>query len=179
MAIFVAFLRGMNIAGRRITNEELREAFARIGRPDADTFRASGNVIFEAPAKGNRARLARRIEAGLGEELGYEVPVFLRSGREVAAIAAFEPFEPSLVASSRGKLQVALLPGRPSRAATRRALAEATDEDRLEIRASELYWLPSGSMRDSGLDLRSVEAALGPWTMRTKGTIEQIAARNR
>ena len=54
----------------------------------------------------------------------------------------------------------------------------AGEEDRLALRGSELYWLPSGGMRDSGLDLRALEAGLGPWTMRTKGTIEQIAARH-
>jgi tetraacyldisaccharide-1-P 4'-kinase len=51
----------------------------------------------------------------------------------------------------------------------------ATDEDRLAFAERELYWLPSGNMRDSALKLKRVEALVGTWTMRTKGTIEQIA----
>ena len=33
-------------------------------------------------------------------------------------------------------------------------------------------------MLDSELDLKALETALGPWTMRTMGTIEQIAAKH-
>jgi uncharacterized protein (DUF1697 family) len=57
-------------------------------------------------------------------------------------------------------------------------LAEASDEDRLAIGGRELYWLPSGRMSDSELDLKLLEAVLGPWTMRTLGTIEQIVAKH-
>jgi hypothetical protein len=53
----------------------------------------------------------------------------------------------------------------------------ATDEDRLAIAGSELYWLPSGGLLESSLDLKAIEAALGPDTRRTMGTIEHIAAK--
>jgi hypothetical protein len=33
-------------------------------------------------------------------------------------------------------------------------------------------------MLDSGLDLQQLERLVGPWTMRTKATIEQLAARH-
>ena len=45
---YVAFLRGMNIGGRRIKNEELRREFEELGLSDVSCFRASGNVIFAA-----------------------------------------------------------------------------------------------------------------------------------
>lgn len=44
---YVAFLRGMNLGGRRITNEELRGHFERMGMAEVATFRASGNVVFD------------------------------------------------------------------------------------------------------------------------------------
>jgi len=56
-------------------------------------------------------------------------------------------------------------------------MALATPEDRLAIEGRELYWLPSGGISDSDLDLKALDAALGQGTMRTMGTIEQIAAR--
>src|SRR4051794_184860 len=86
MERYVAFLRGMNLGGRRIKNEELRAEFEALGFEEVATFRASGNVIFAA-SKESESRLRERIEAGLGEALGYAVPVFLRSCAEVAAIA--------------------------------------------------------------------------------------------
>lgn len=175
MPSHVAFLRGMNLGGRRIKNEELRAEFEALGFADVACFRASGNVIFSA--KGSEAKLTSEIEAGLGEALGYEVPVFLRSAKELSALAAHEPFEAAKVKASKGKLQVALLPKKPTAKARKQALAEASDEDRLAIEGRELYWLPSGGISDSDLDLKTIETALGPWTMRTMGTIEQIVAK--
>ena len=48
MNVYVAFLRGMNLGGRRIKNEELRAEFEALGFEEVATFRASGNVIFGA-----------------------------------------------------------------------------------------------------------------------------------
>lgn len=137
---YVAFLRGMNLGGRRITNEALRAHFEALGCEEVASFRASGNVIFasegEAPAK-----LAARLKGGLSEALGYEVPVFLRSKKELLAIAAQQPFEAK------------------------------------HLEASKLYWLPAGGISESDLDWKAIEAALGPTTVRTKATIDQIAAK--
>jgi uncharacterized protein (DUF1697 family) len=177
MPLHVAFLRGMNLGGRRIKNEDLRAEFEALGFAGVATFRASGNVVFDGEGEGEAA-LAARIEVGLGEALGYEVPVFLRSAAEVVAIAAAAPFEPAAVAASKGKVQVQLLGERPSAAARREALALATDADRLVVEGRELHWLPSGGISESELDLRAIDAALGRGTMRTKGTIEQIAAKH-
>ncbi len=174
---YVAFLRGMNLGRRRIKNEELKAELEALGLGEVSTFRASGNVVFATEKKEKEGALAERIEKGLGEALGYEVPVFLRSCAEVAAIASREPFDSKLVASSEGKLQVSLLPRKPSAAARRRILALATEEDLLAVEGREVYWLPSGGILDSDLDLKALESIVGADTRRTMGTIEQIAAR--
>jgi uncharacterized protein (DUF1697 family) len=177
MPRYAAFLRGINVGGRRITNDELRAACEKVGLSEVGTFRASGNVIFDAPPGDAPDELSERIEEGLGRILGYEVPVFLRGEDEVHAIARHEPFPADVVRASGGKLQVSLLPAKPSAALRRRILAMATDEDRLGFADRELYWLPSGGMMDTTLDLDAIEAAVGPSTRRTKGTLEQIAAK--
>ena len=120
---YVAFLRGINLGGRRIKNEELRRHFEEVGFEEVATFRASGNVIFSTPKREAEAALAQRVEAELGKRLGYEVPVFLRNIGEVAAIAAQEPFEAKAVAESKGKLQVSFLRKKPSPPARKKALA--------------------------------------------------------
>jgi uncharacterized protein (DUF1697 family) len=121
--------------------------------------------------------LAERIEAGLAESLGYEVPVFLRGDAELRAMSAYEPFERSALAASKGKVQVVLLARRPVAANRKAALALSSKDDRLVIEGRELYWLPRGGMSDSNLDLKAIGAALGLHTIRTKGTIDQIAAK--
>jgi len=176
MESYVAFLRGMNLGGRRIKNEELRAEFEALGFSGVGCFRASGNVVFTAGEK-SEAKLAQQIEAGLGEALGYEVPVFLRSAAELRAVAAQEPFDAKALKASKGKLQVAFLERKPKAASRRRALALASDDDRLAIEGRELYWLPKGGLSDSELDLKELAAILGRNTVRTMGTVEQIAAK--
>lgn len=174
---YVAFLRGMNLGGRRIKNDELKREFGNLGFDDVSCFRASGNVIFSSK-ESDEGGLTERIEAGLGDSLGYAVPVFLRSAAELREAATREPFEASLVTASKGKLQVAFLPAAPKKAAVKAALGLATDDDLLAIDGRELYWLPSGGISESELDLKTIESAVGPWTMRTKGTVDQIAAKH-
>jgi hypothetical protein len=53
----------------------------------------------------------------------------------------------------------------------------ATDSDKLKVGKKELYWAPDGRMVDSEIDLKAVEKLIGPNTMRTKGTVDQIVAR--
>lgn len=177
MERYVAFLRGMNLGNRRLKNDELRAEFEALDFAAVATFRASGNVIFGSDGDESEAALTKTIEAGLGEGLGYEVPVFLRSAAEVVAIAAEEPFSAKLVAASKGKLQVSMLTKEPAAKDRKAALALASDEDLLAIGGRELYWLPSGGISESPLDLEALDKALGKGTMRTMGTIEQIVAK--
>lgn len=171
---YVAFLRAINVGGRRLKNDELRGHFATIGFDDVAAFRASGNVIFAA-ADGGRDELAERIESGLGDALGYEVQPFIRDANEIRAIASHEHFDPEAVERSEGRLQVTMLAAEPAADAREAALAMASDDDLLAIGARELYWLPSAGTLDSNLDHRGLERLLGVGTMRTMGTVEAIA----
>lgn len=175
MSRYVAFLRGMNLGGRRITNEALRSHFEDLGCEEVATFRASGNVIFARA--GRPAELTAQLEKGLGEALGYEVPVFLRSAKQLLTIAAHEPFDAKELAASKGKPQIAFLGKKPSLAAAKRALALAGKADLLALDQRELYWLPEGGLSESDLDHKALADALGPMTIRTKGTVDQIAAK--
>jgi uncharacterized protein (DUF1697 family) len=166
-----AFLRGVNLGSTRKTSSaELRGCFEALGFGDVATFRTSGNVVFGA----KKAPAADRIEKALHDSFGFDVQVFLRSAAQLRKIARHDPFPR---ARSEGKLQVALLQEKPSAAVQKKALGMATDEDRLEFGALELYWLPSGRMRDAGLNLRALEKLTDAWTMRTKATLELIASR--
>ncbi|MDQ6811738.1 MAG: DUF1697 domain-containing protein, partial [Actinomycetota bacterium] len=113
-----AFLCAMNVGGRRVTNDQLRLHFQAMGFAEVDVFRASGNVVFTAPE--SAAELTERIQGELAGLLGYQIIAFLRSAKEVRAIAKHEPFGP---APAGGKLQVALLAKRLMPSARRDALA--------------------------------------------------------
>jgi uncharacterized protein (DUF1697 family) len=174
---YAAFLRGINVSGRRVKGPELCAPFETVGCGDVATFRASGNVIFTAQRE-PPAKLTARVEDALEASLGYEVAVFLRSAEEVREIAGHEPFPPQQVEASQGKLQVSFLALLPSPKVRKTVLALATDKDRLVFGVRELYWLPSGPMLESTIDLNAIEKLIGPTTRRTMGTVEQIAAKH-
>lgn len=177
MAKHAAFLRGVNLGGKRKTGSaELCSCFEAIGLEDVQTFRTSGNVVFDG-ARESKAKLSRRIEKALRDSFGFDVEVFLRTAAEVRAIAAHEPFPAKLVEASDGKLQVALLAKKPSSGSRKQVLELADDDNRLVFEGFELYWLPSGGIRDSAPYLKSIESLVGQWTMRAKGTVESLAAK--
>jgi uncharacterized protein (DUF1697 family) len=176
MSEYAAFLRGMNVGGHRISNVELRTHFEELGFSEVSMFRASGNVVFAATDE-PPSEIATRIETGLEAALGYAVPVFLRSAKEVLKIAAQQPFTEPLIEASKGKLQVLMLARRPSASALKEVLGLTSKQDRLTFSERELYWLPSGGILDSELDLKLIEKLLGSATTRTKNTVEQLTTK--
>jgi uncharacterized protein (DUF1697 family) len=176
MPRYAAFLRGINVGGHRASKDQLCSSFEGVGLTDVATFRASGNVVFTA-GRASVASMTARIEASLEETLGYAAPTYLRSDKEMRAMAAQEPFDPKLVEASKGKLQVQLLLERPAARARKEVLALATDDDRLAFGDRELYWLPSGGQLESELDWGTIDGLLGVGTRRTKGTVDLIAAK--
>ena len=177
MSKYAAFLRAINLGrNRRVTSAELRSQFEQLGFRDVDTFRTSGNVVFEADRE-PVAKMADRIEKGFAEALGYDVGIFLRTASEIRALAEHEPFPRPLVEASKGKLQVMLLSAKPPARVRKDVLALATDADRLAFGDREVFWLPAGGTQDSALDQKAIGKLLGSTTMRTKGTIDQLVAK--
>jgi uncharacterized protein (DUF1697 family) len=170
---YAAFLRAVNLGrNRRVTSAQLKSLFEEIGAEQVATFRTSGNVVFEASRD-----MARALEKHLEQALGHEVVIFLRTASEVKELAGREPFPLKDVEASKGKLQVSMLEKKPTAATEKKALALATDQDLLAFGKRELYWLPSGGTMESELDRKTLDALLGPTTMRTRGTVEQLAAK--
>ena len=176
MGQMVAFLRGLNVGGHRVRMDVLCRRFEAIGFDGVSSFLASGNVIF-ATDSGDADEITGRIEQDLATALGYAVPAFVRTAAEVHAIARRAPFAAELVDASAGKLQVMLLRTAPDPETCERVLRFATTADRLAIAGRELYWLPSGPISESALDLMEIGRLVPQMTMRTARTIERIAAK--
>jgi uncharacterized protein (DUF1697 family) len=177
MERYVAFLRGMNLGKRRIKNPELVAHFDAMGLEDVATFRASGNVVFVDPAGESEAKLQKRLEKELDERLGYDVAVFLRSAKEVAGIAARDPFPAKAIKASKGKPQVVLLGRKPTAKAKKAVEALCPEGDLMVVEDRELHWLPTVGLSETEVDTKALDKALGKGTTRTAGTIEQIAAK--
>lgn len=169
----VAFLRAINVGGRRITNLDLAAAVASLGYSEVAVYQASGNVLLGGRSADQTAEIAAHLASGLSAALGYEVPTIVRSAAEVHAIAGAAPFG-GLEALAESTPQVILMAEAPDAEAV---AALSTDADRLAAVASEIHWWPTAGISTSGLDVRGLEARFGTMTVRTLGTITRISAR--
>src|SRR4051812_11107057 len=172
MANWAAFLRAINVGGRRVSSADLCAPFEELGFDDVASFRASGNVVFSTKSK-SEAAVRKKVEKALRDALGYDVVAFMRNTQDMQALAAARPFGKS----PKGKMHVAFLHKPPSAAVKKKVLALATPKDELKFGKRELYWLTAGAMMDSDLDMAGLSKLTGETTFRTQGTIEQIAAK--
>lgn len=92
MTKYVALLRGINLGKRQIKMAELKILFEELGFTDVRTLLASGNVVFAAKDAKPEA-LGSKIEAAIKEKFGFDVPVILRSEKEIGALVASNPFK--------------------------------------------------------------------------------------
>jgi uncharacterized protein (DUF1697 family) len=92
MFVFVAFLRGINVGGRVVKKETLKEAFTSLGYQNVVTYKQSGNVIFETDIV-NPQEVSTKIEEKLRNTLGYEVAVFVRTIPQLKTIINLNLFK--------------------------------------------------------------------------------------
>lgn len=175
MPRYAAFLRGMNLGNRRIKNPDLVVCFEELGCENVEAFLASGNVVFDA--RGSRATLAKKIEKGLQQRLGYEVPTFVRSARELLEVAKATPFAARKGRPPAGKLQVAFLRESPHRGAEKALANFESKSEWLALGAEEIYWWPNAGVSDSELDWTAISKVIGPLTIRTHRTVDRMAVK--
>jgi uncharacterized protein (DUF1697 family) len=174
-ARYAAFLRAINVGGRRVSGEDLRAPIEAIeGVSEVATFLASGNLVLTDEAGHGAKKLTTTVEQAIADGLGFKSEVFLRSEGEIATLAAFAPFSDSQIERSKGKPQVILYATAPTKATAGQVLALATTTDPLVLEARELHWLPSAGTQQSDLDLKAIDNLLGPGTMRTRNTIVRM-----
>ena len=178
MPRYVAFLRAVNVGGRIVKMDELRGHFAKAGFANVETFIASGNVIFDTPAKAAGPILEAKIEGTLKKALGYDVPTFVRSLEDVVTAAGRRLFSEKDVAAA-GALLVGLLKPPVDPAAQKRLNALDPTQHTFKIVGSELYWLCKVKQSETKLTPGQIERALGgSTTMRSMTSIGKLAAKH-
>lgn len=125
MSRLAILLRGVNVGGRtKLAMADLRSAIAGAGFEDVQTYLQSGNAVLTTPGGLDPDVVAARVRAALAAEVGLDTGVLARTGAELAAIVAANPY-PDLVETPT-MLHVAFLSHRPDRAG-----AEGIDPSRL------------------------------------------------
>jgi len=170
---YVAFLRAINVSGRRVTMDALRAPFEALGLDSVSTYIASGNVVFDTT--GTTKALQPAIEEQLEQALGYRVEAFVRSAAQVAALVELEPFTDR---ADTDTYLVGFVQRKPT-AAERAALVGLNgDADVLVVDGRELHWLIRGKSMDSAITPRAMDRALGqPITTRNITMLRKLAAK--
>lgn len=155
---------------------ELRRVFQGLGLQEVETFIASGNVLFNSDASDLRT-LELLIEDRLRSVLGYEVSTFLRTGEELAAIAAYAPFKKSHLQDAEA-LYVGFLSEALSPAAQKLITGFKSPIDDFDVHGREVYWLCQTKQGDSKFNNVRFEKALNARaTWRGINTIRRLAAK--
>jgi uncharacterized protein (DUF1697 family) len=92
MGVYVALLRGVNVGGNnKLPMKSLCALCEAQGCANVQSYIQSGNVVFKATAKIAKA-FSAKLKSQIKEELGFETTVILRTGAEMNAIVANNPF---------------------------------------------------------------------------------------
>lgn len=175
MTRYIAFLRAINVGGRVVKMERLRQIFEGLGLFKVETFINSGNVIFQSSSK-NEEGLRKKIEAELQRALGYDVPTFLRTDGELAEIAEYQAYRPSDLKTEGAAVFVAFLSEPPKAEAQEKLCAARNESDDFKFHGRELHWLCRGRFSDSKFSGARLEKMLGlATTVRNSTTVTKLA----
>lgn len=93
MTTYISFLRGVNMTGHNsIKMTDLAALYRDLGFIAPETFIQSGNVVFSTDTGMKLPDVALRIETGISETFGYNVPVMVRTISSMRKILTSNPF---------------------------------------------------------------------------------------
>jgi uncharacterized protein (DUF1697 family) len=166
----VALLRGINVGGgNKVDMATLRSAFEAAGFTDVVTYLNTGNVVF-----GGRPSV-KNVEAVVAEAAGFDVPVLLRTGAELAALV--ESIPPAWVASKDERCEVLFLGPQDDEPGVVDQLAHNPEVEELAYVPGAVLWhldrtryTKSRMTKVIGTDLYR------RMSMRSAGTVRKLAA---
>jgi uncharacterized protein (DUF1697 family) len=165
MATFIALLRAVNVGGTgKLPMSELKSMCESAGFTSVRTYIASGNVVFDSGK--SAAKVKSALEELLFQYAGKPVQVMVRTGPEMAAVLAANPFPQ---AAPNRTVAIFLDAAPPSD--TLDKLTGRKDEQ-VELGTREIYVHYGEGMAQSKLKIRAASEG----TARNINTVAKLAA---
>src|SRR4051794_32414951 len=149
----------------------LAEILTARGHDEVRTHLRSGNVVLTSGL--SEKKLAADLTEAIRKEFGFDVPVVVRTGKELAAVVDGNPFAD--VATDPARYLVTFMAAAPNRAKVT-GLPEPQGKGQYVVRGRELYlWLPEG-IQGTPLASWKWDKLLGePGTARNWRTVAKLA----
>jgi uncharacterized protein (DUF1697 family) len=165
MSTYIALLRAVNVGGTgKLPMAELRAMCEQVGFDAVRTFIASGNVLFES--KHTAKRVAAALQSQLQTYAGKPVGVLLRTGPQMAAVLAANPFPDE----APNRVVAIFLDAAPPADALEHVSGQ--QGERLALGAREIYVHYGLGMADSRLKIPAAQTG----TARNMNTVAKLAA---
>ena len=170
---YVALLRGINLGkARQVDMPRLRDVLTARGHEQVRTHLRSGNVVLDSTL--SEPELAADLSGAIEEEFGFAVPVVVRTGEDVAAVVAGDPF--ATEATDPARYLVTFLPEPPPRALVDALPAADAGDGAYLVRGRELYlWLPDGIQKTPVASWKWDRLLGVPGTARNWNTVRRLA----
>lgn len=144
MEIYIAILRGINVSGQKLIKmQELKAHLEEAGLENVRTYIQSGNIVFNY-RKISVDKLESLIKGMIGKAFGFDVPVIVKTAKELIEIAQSNPFI-NKRKEDIGKLHVTLLATEPGKELLDKFSAPSGIPDEFTISGKAIYLLcPNG-----------------------------------
>lgn len=165
MANYVALLRAVNVGGTgKLPMADLSAMCRDAGFSQVQTYIASGNVVFKSPASAQTVKA--ELEARLRVYAGKPVAVVVRTGSELAAVLAANPFPNA----APNRTAVIFLDGPPPENALVQAVR--VNHEKMQLGMREIYVYYPDGMGASKLRIPAAKDG----TVRNMNTVSKLVA---
>ncbi len=123
---------------------ELAKLYIDLGFNDAETYIQSGNVIFSSDDKISVPSLAANIEKAILERFSFNVPVMIRTNKELGDLFSSNPFL-NEINFDPSKMAVLFLHDKPTEAQIQKVADIDYPPDKFKIIGKEIFiYCPNG-----------------------------------
>lgn len=166
MPTWVALLRAVNLGARnKVPMPALRTALTEAGFTDVRTYVNSGNVVLGSTLR-SAAKVGTAVHDLIADRFGVDTPVIVRTGPQLAAVLAWNPF-PDAAESRPNLVAVLHLGSAPAADAVETLLAQDLDPVRVAYRGEEVVvdWYDRTGLpkADRALKKLGVDATARNW----------------
>ncbi|MGN6160552.1 MAG: DUF1697 domain-containing protein [Marmoricola sp.] len=170
---WIAFLRAVNVGGRKYPMAELRQMLTEAGYSDVQTHIQTGNVFLRSDS--SAAELEADLERLFQADRGFEVLTIVVSPKELVAIAA----EADRVIEEFGEPAhghyIEIMRAAPSAENGAIIEGQTSGRQRFVVRGRTVHYLTDISMAEVKAPRAAVRAAYGVSTSRNAKVIRALA----